>query len=205
MPVRSVTPAGLAADVRKALRAEADPAAAAGAQRFFKEPVRAYGVYTPFVKEVVREIWPIVKPWSWEDRFDFCNRLWRSGMLEEGILVTHLCRKWARQTGLEQLAVCGVWLEHSVTNWAQCDNLCLHWIAVALQKDPALVGVMDGWERSPVKWKRRASLAGLVHEARRGRALKRARRLTKLLKDDPEEIVRKAVVWLERCSARVQA
>jgi 3-methyladenine DNA glycosylase AlkD len=194
-----MSPKSLARDVRQTLKAEANPAAAAGAQRFFKEKVRAYGIYTPFIKQVVREIWPTVKQWSWTDRFAFCEELWRSGILEEGILVTHLARKWAKTTTEAEMHVCGDWLERYVTNWAQCDNLCLHWIALAVAKDPGLIAVMDGWEVSPVVWKRRASLAGLVHEVRRRRQHPRARKMIAKLKDDPEELVRKGTEWVQRC------
>jgi len=196
--MRPSSPKSLALEVRRRLKAEANPTVAAGAQRFFKDEIRAYGVHSPFLKQVVREIWPAVKEWTWAQRFAFCDALWRSGVLEEGILVTHLCRKWARQTGEQELRVCGEWLERYVSNWAACDNLCLHWIALSVAKDPGLIAVMDGWESSPVKWKRRAALAGLVHEVRRGREHARAKRLIAKLANDPEEIVRKAAVWLKR-------
>ena len=196
--MRLISPKSLARDVRQTLKAEASPTAAAGAQLFFKEQVRAYGVYTPFIKQVVREIWPTVKDWPWTDRFALCEELWRSGVLEEGILVTHLARKWAKATTEAEMRVCGDWIERYVTNWAQCDNLCLHWIALAIAKDPTLIDAMDGWEHSPVLWKRRASMAGLVHEVRRGRQHPRARRLIAKLKDDAEELVRKGAVWLQK-------
>jgi 3-methyladenine DNA glycosylase AlkD len=196
--VRLVSPKSLARDVRQTLKAAANPTVATGAQRFFKEQVRAYGVYTPIIKQVVQEIWPTVKPWTWPERFAFCEELWRSGILEEGILVTHLARKWAKTTTEAEIRICGDWMESYVTNWAQCDNLCLHWIALAIAKDPGLIAVMDGWEDSPVLWKRRASMAGLVHEVRRGRQHARARRLIAKLKADPEELVRKGAVWLQK-------
>ena len=198
-------PKQLALEIRRLLKAEGKPAAAEGARRFFKDEIRAYGVYTPFVKQLVKEIWPEVKTWDWPERFAFCNMLWQSGVLEEGILVTHLSRRWARETGVAQLEVCGQWLERYVSNWAACDNLCLHWIALAIAKRPELVSMMDGWEDSAVKWKRRASMAGLVHEARRGRQHSRAKRLIAKLRKDPEEIVRKAAVWLERSVAEARA
>lgn len=185
-------------DVRQALRDEAKPEAAASAQRFFKEPVKAYGVYTPFLKQLVKEIWPTLKDWTAAERFDFCDELWQSGMFEEGILVTHLAEKWAKQSTEAELLICGDWIERYVTNWAACDNLCIHWIALTLKKTPELAKVLNGWEDSPSIWKRRASLAGLIHEVRQGRQHARAKKLVEKLKADPHEMVRKAVVWMQK-------
>ena len=73
---------------RAGLKAAADPEFEAGLRWFFKEPVKPYGVRTPQVRELARVAYREVKQWPVADRDRFVTELWKSGMLEEGVLVT---------------------------------------------------------------------------------------------------------------------
>lgn len=180
------------------MRREGTAAARASARRFFKPAVKAHGVYTALVREIVDEILPVFRNWPAREQRLFCEELWRGGMLEEGILVTQIYRKLSRGLGEREFRMIGGWLDRYVDNWAACDGLCIYPLAAVVAREPKLARELEGWARSGSRWKRRASLAGLVREARRGRCLPQIRRTIRKLESDPEDIVRKAVVWLKR-------
>lgn len=180
------------------MRKEGTAAARASARRFFKHPIQAHGVYTALIREITAEILPAFRSWSADNQRRFCEELWKSRMLEEGILVTQIYRKLAKELGEREFRMIEKWLERFVDNWAACDGLCIYPIAAIVANNPELAREMESWAESKSIWKRRAALAGLVREGRKGRCLAQIRRTIRKLEDDPEDIVRKAAVWLKR-------
>ena len=83
-------------DIRSRLKAAADPEFEAGLRWFFKEPVKPYGVRTPLLRELARLAYAQVKHWPVAERDRFVTELWKSGMLEEGVIVSHLYRRFAK-------------------------------------------------------------------------------------------------------------
>ena len=81
---------------RARLKAAADPKFEAECRWFFKEPVNPYGVRTPKSGRLARTAYGEVKLWPVAERDRFVTELWKSGMLEEGVLVSHLYRRFAK-------------------------------------------------------------------------------------------------------------
>jgi len=90
-----VDAAALLKDIRSRLKAAADPEFEAGLRWFFKEPVKPYGVRTPLLRELARLAYAQVKHWPVAERDRFVTELWKSGMLEEGVIVSHMYRRFA--------------------------------------------------------------------------------------------------------------
>ncbi len=88
---------------RAQLKAAADPKFEAAARWFFKEPVKPYGVRTPEVRELARIAYRDVKLWPVRERDRFVTELWKSGMLEEGVLVSHLYRRFAKSPAVSEI------------------------------------------------------------------------------------------------------
>lgn len=181
---------------RAQLKAAADPEFAAGLRWFFKEPVNPYGVRTPQVRELARQAYREVKQWPMAERHRFVTELWKSGMLEEGVLVTHLYRRFAKTCDAREFRMFEQWLDRYVTNWSNCDGVSTWLIAASIANRPELVSELAAWTKSKNRWKRRSAAVSLVYEAKRGRNTETILAVCDLLLDDPDDMVQKGVGWL---------
>ena len=191
-----MTPASLLKDVRAGLRAAADPKFEAGLRWFFKEPVKPYGVRTPQVRELARRAYHEVKHWPIADRDRFVTELWKSGMLEEGVLVTHLYRRFAKSCGEREFAMFERWIDRYVTNWSNCDGVSTWLIAACIANRPGLADRLAGWTKSKNRWKRRSAAVSFIQEAKRGRNTQTILHICDLLLGDCDDMVQKGVGWL---------
>jgi 3-methyladenine DNA glycosylase AlkD len=182
--------------VRAQLTAAADPKFEAGLRWFFKEPVKPYGVRTPRVRELARLAYREVKTWPVRDRDRFVTELWKGGMLEEGVLVSHLYRRFAKSCGEREFAMFEQWINRYVRNWSHCDGVSTWQIAASIANQPGLADRLAGWTKSKNRWKRRSAAVSFIQEAKRGRQTETIFHVCSLLMEDADDMVRKGVGWL---------
>ena len=185
----------LVAEIRHRLEAAADPAFRSGQQNFFREEVDCIGVRGPDLKRIEAFVYREIRKWTAAERNRLCDELWR-GRLEEGAIVCHVYRRFARECGRAEFRLFERWLDRYVDNWAHCDGLASWLLAASIANDAALIDRLDGWTRSRNRWKRRAAAVALLQEAKRGRNTAAIFRIAKLLQDDADDMVQKGVGWL---------
>ena len=178
------------------MRAAADPEFEAGLRRFFKEPVKPYGVRTARVRELARLAYRELKLWTVAERDRFVDELWKSEMLEEGVLVTHLYRRFAKSCTEREFAMFERWIDRYVTNWSNCDGVSTWLIAACIQNRPGLADRLAGWTKSKNRWKRRSAAVSFIQEAKRGRQTETIFHICDLLLGDSDDMVQKGVGWL---------
>jgi 3-methyladenine DNA glycosylase AlkD len=185
-------------EIRGRFRELADERVRASLDRFFTEEQRvdSYGVASPDIKTIARDLYPRVKKLSIAERDRLCTALWQSGKNEEGALVCYLYRRFAKQCGGREFRVFTRWLDRYVTNWGQTDGLSLWLLGAAIGNEPELTGELDAWTRSKNRWKRRAAAVSLVPSARRGLHTREIFRIAQPLIPDEDDMVRKGVGWL---------
>jgi 3-methyladenine DNA glycosylase AlkD len=177
----------------------ADPVVAEGARRFFPagQKARHYGVATPAVRALAREaVDAEVQHWPLAKRNRLCQDLWKSGMMEEGVLAIEIYRRFARQCGPCEFRLFEKWIERFVRNWAHCDGVCCYLIRAVLARHPELAIELPAWTASPNRWKRRAAAVSLVHEVRARRHVELAFEICDRLSGDEDDMVRKGIGWL---------
>jgi 3-methyladenine DNA glycosylase AlkD len=152
---------------RTRLKAAADPEFQAGLIWFFKEPVKPYGVRTPLLRELARLAYREVKLWPVAERDRFVSELWKSGMLEEGGIVCHLYRRFAKSCGEREFAMFERWVDRYVRNWSHCDGVSTWLIAASIANRPGLADRLAEWTKSKNRWKRRAAAVSFIQEANR--------------------------------------
>jgi 3-methyladenine DNA glycosylase AlkD len=188
--------AALLKTTRARLKSAADPEFAAGLRQFFKEPVRPYGVRTPELRELARLAYGELKQWPVAERDRFVTELWKSGMLEEGVIVCHLYRRFAKTCDRREFAMFEQWLDRYVRNWSHCDGVSTWLIAASIANRPELTTRLARWTKSKNRWKRRAAAVSLIQEAKQGRNTETIFQICGLLRDDADDMVRKGVGWL---------
>lgn len=181
---------------RAQLKAAADPQVEAGMHWFFKEPVKAYGVRTPQARELARMAYREVKLWSVSDRDRFVIELWKSGMMEEGVIVCHLYRRFAKSCGEREFRMFEQWIDRYVGNWAHTDGVSTWLIAASIANRPGLADRLARWTRSKNRWKRRSAAVSLIQEAKQGRNTETIFHICGLLLGDADDMVQKGVGWL---------
>jgi len=191
-----MTVATLLKDIRTRLKAAADPEFEAGLRWFFKEPVTPYGIRTPQVREFARLAYAHVKQWPVAERDRFVTELWKSGMLEEGVLVCHLYRRFAKSCGEREFRMFEQWINRYVTNWSNCDGVSTWLIAASIANRPGLADRLAGWTKSKNRWKRRSAAVSLIQEAKRGRNTEIIFQICGLLLEDRDDMVQKGIGWL---------
>jgi 3-methyladenine DNA glycosylase AlkD len=181
---------------RAQLNAAADPEFAAGLRWFFKEPVKPYGVRTPFLRDLARLAYRDVKQWPVAERDRFVTELWKSGMLEEGGIVCHLYRRFAKSCDQREFAMFEKWLDRYVRNWSHCDGVSTWLLAACIANRQGLADRLAGWTKSKNRWKRRSAAVSLIQEAKRGRNTETIFHICGLLLQDTDDMVQKGVGWL---------
>jgi 3-methyladenine DNA glycosylase AlkD len=191
-----VAAAALLKDIRSELKAAADPKFEAGLRWFFKEPVKPYGVRTPLLRELARLAYAQVRHWPVAERDRFVTELWKSGMLEEGVIVSHLYRRFAKSCGEREFDMFERWIDRYVRNWSHCDGVSTWLIAASIANRPGLADRLAAWTKSKNRWKRRSAAVSLIQEAKQGRNTETIFHICDLLLKDADDMVRKGVGWL---------
>lgn len=137
-----------------------------------------------------------VKQWPVAHRDRFVTELWKSGMLEEGVLVSHLYRRFAKSCAEREFAMFEQWIDRYVTNWSNCDGVSTWLIAACIQNRPGLADRLAAWTKSKNRWMRRSAAVSFIQEAKRGRNTETILHICDLLLDDTDDMVRKGVGWL---------
>ncbi|KUN04789.1 hypothetical protein AQI95_18030 [Streptomyces yokosukanensis] len=156
------------------LASKADGAFAQGMQRYFPSEIKALGVSNAAVVALANDHVRARPDTPAAARLHLAEEvLSRATHHEEVLLGFALLHKVAKaELGPELLDHCLDWLEQHVSNWAQCDDLCLKLLY------PFFLGHLDqiprtrAWIESPSSWARRAANVAVVKFVRRrvGRA-----------------------------------
>ncbi|MGA3027023.1 MAG: DNA alkylation repair protein [Bryobacteraceae bacterium] len=186
----------LALSIRARLEASARPEVAVGVRNFFREPVDPIGVRSRVLQKVVAEVYRAVKKWPVAARNRLCTLLWEGGKMEEGVLVCHLYRRFAKQCAGPEFRMFERWIDGYVHNWAHCDGVSSWLLAACVANEPALMDKLPRWTRSKNRWKRRAAAVSLLQEAKKGRSTETIFAIAGMLRNDADDMVQKGVGWL---------
>lgn len=189
------------AEVREALLDLADQKTRESSQRFFKEPIKTYGVKLPEVNKISTDVFSRLKKSTKAEVFDLCGELWASGYFEESIVACNWSYRLRKLYVEEDFDIFESWVTKYVTNWASCDTLCNHTVGALLEKYPVLFGRIKEWIRSENRWVRRASAVSFIVPARRGLFLPEIFEIAESLLTDDDDLVRKGYGWLLKTAA----
>jgi 3-methyladenine DNA glycosylase AlkD len=199
-------------ELLRSLAARADPDFAARMQRYFPQEIRAFGVSNAVVTELAHDYFRRSPEVSAATRLLLAEEvLSRADHHEEVLLGFALLCKVAK-TGLPEdfLDRCENWLGVYVSNWAQCDDLCLKLLYPFLCSHLDQIPQIRRWVESESVWTRRAANVAVVKFIRRkvGRAtfeLPLAHvfdNCTRLMRDE-DVYVQKGCGWLLKVAAEV--
>ncbi|HUE20892.1 MAG TPA: DNA alkylation repair protein [Bryobacteraceae bacterium] len=180
-------------DVLKRLRAAGSAANIAGMARYGIRPAIAYGVSTPVIRSIAKELRGGIRGSDSIDKMELASALWSTNVLEARMLATMIAdplqipeeevERWVREFDC----------------WSVCDSACIG----LLWRTPFAWRKLREWSRREPEYERRAAfalLAGLaVHDkkATDGQFRSALRLIAKAARDD-RNFVKKAVNWALR-------
>jgi 3-methyladenine DNA glycosylase AlkD len=195
--------------LERALQAAASPAAAQSLQRFFPAPIAALGVSNAAARTIARGAVAGHPALDCADWLQVAGHFARShGYHEHLMLASSLAACMVRRLDDEAAFLAQVkrWLEQDVSNWAQCDDLCINPLYLYFKARPQRLAEIFDWGRSASPWCRRASNVALVKFVGRSDACDLAQVLgnCERLLADHDPYVQKGIGWMLKVAGQYQ-
>ncbi|GAA5101996.1 DNA alkylation repair protein [Haloechinothrix salitolerans] len=198
------TPAKAADHLHTTLAGLSSPALAESLQRYFPGSVAALGVSNAAVATLAND-YVKAHDLTPADRLEITELLLRRATYHEEVLLAFAVLEKVARRSFDAMLLDRFrrWLETVVSNWAQCDDLCLKVVYQFLLGHPDLITATRDWLGSASPWARRAANVAVVKFVRRkigaeiyrlpldvvfGNSLR--------LIDDPDPYVQKSIGWL---------
>lgn len=193
---------GIIAVIRAGLRDLADKETRESGRRFFREPVKLYGVKTAAVMKLADRTFRELGSQDKTLIFSLCEELFSSRCMEESFIAARWSEKFHREYEPEDFTVFERWVDTYVTNWASCDTLCNHTVGSFLEMFPEYVPRLTAWTLSENRWMRRGAAVSLIVPAKKGMFLGEAFSIADLLLTDTDDLVQKGYGWLLKEESR---
>ncbi len=189
--------------IRAEFAAAADEKTRAGSQRFFKEPVRCYGVKAAVTRNIAKKYWKEVAALDRDEIFALCEELFRSDLCEDAFVVGEWLPRMAARLVPDDLHLFEGWIDRYINNWAKCDSFCNHTVGGLVQDYPECLARIVGWTGSENRWMKRAAAVSLILPARRGKFLTEVFEIADRLLTDGDDIVQKGYGWMLKEASRL--
>jgi 3-methyladenine DNA glycosylase AlkD len=200
MTHKSPTPQELARQALARMKPLANPEKAAQAQKYFKETVRTFGISSPVIRALAKELYQSIKDaWSLDDALKLCDILLPNPYLDAKGLATLILLRFKNQFTKDVLLKIKSWLlANCCDNWASVDVLCPDAIGALIEKFPEVQAEIQTWVRSPNRWVRRASAVSFIKLARHKNYQDIIYKISRDLFYDQDDLIQKANGWLLR-------
>ncbi|MCQ8902721.1 MAG: DNA alkylation repair protein [Methanothrix sp.] len=188
--------------IRAELLQNADDETRESAQRFFREPVRLYGVRTPVVREIARRHFRVIRHMRKREIFELCEDLLETDYTEDAIVAFDWAYSLRRSYEPPDFQVFERWVTAYINNWVKCDTFCNHSLGTFVEMYPAYIQNLKSWSASENRWVRRAAAATMILPARRGLFLSDVLEIADMLLRDADDMVQKGCGWLLKEASR---
>lgn len=202
---RRITPAYIAAHIRRVLKDGGSAPHSKEVQWFFKEEIKSRGWYTGELRKVaVRFRRTILKELGLPFLVKVADRLFSGRVLEEKIFAVLLLEMLTDKFGDAEFRLTESWLSR-ISSWSDHDALAHYLIAPMVAAKPTRVRNVFRWAKSRDRWHRRAACVALIRGARQKMFFSDIKRLSHLLLSDQDDMVQKGLGWLLRETAKYDA
>ena len=176
--------------IQKELKEHSTPEAKAAAMKFVPDAEKIYGIRTPVLNMMAKKYK--------EAGFELVKELWSSGAFEEKLLAGKLLNVICKKDPLLSLKLV-TGFSKDISDWAVCDCVGMQSLKpVAKKIQSELFELSAKLIKSKSLWERRLSLV-IIEVFTKDKALQpEIMKRVKMLENDEEYYVRKAVDWIKR-------
>lgn len=156
----------------------------------------SYGLKASQFRKIQNEFLPQFLKLSFQDRLDLAARLLQEGIGEFGHVGLYIITLSVKDIGPKHFVYLDGLPKH-FQSWSHVDHLSLGVMQPLLWRyREETLELLEGWSRSPIRWKRRASVVTFVRKvAESGEFTDEVIHLCENLIMDEEDIVQKGVGW----------
>jgi len=188
--------------IRKTLKENADEKTREVSQRFFKEPLKCYGIKAATVHKISKDCFKLINHKPKQEVFDLCENLWQSGYLEESLIACNWSYFIRKKYEPEDFFIFERWISTYVNNWASCDTLCNHSVGAFIELYPTYLINLKEFASSENRWLRRASAVSLIIPAKKGKFLCDILEIADILLLDTDDLVQKGYGWMLKAASK---
>jgi 3-methyladenine DNA glycosylase AlkD len=201
----TLSPAKIAAQIRRELRDGGSSEHASGVQWFFKDAIKSHGWYTADLRRAARGFRKeILKNHDFNFLVKVADELFSGPVLEEKVFAVFLLEKLAAKCGDAEFKRFESWLDR-ISSWADHDGLVHYLISPMVAAKPALTKKVFRWSKSRNRWHRRAACVALIRGTRAKMFFPEIQKLSDSLLNDQDDMVKKGLGWLLRETAKFDA
>ncbi len=156
----------------------------------------SYGLKAPEFRQMMKRFDPRLLRLSLQERMALAERLLKEHIGELGHIGLYILTLGVKDLGPEHFGYLDGLLEH-FRSWSHVDSFCLGVMQPLLRRfQKETLELLEEWSRSPIRWKRRASVVSFVRKAAQsGEFTDEVLHFCENLIDDKEDIVQKGVGW----------
>ena len=195
-----LSPLAVAREARRALAAKADPLRARGAERYFKEPVKCYGVAAPEIRALASGLYSRVRgDWTVDEAIALCDILFADPELEAKAVGALVLGRFKTSFPPRLFSKAKAWLaSNRLASWASVDGFCTDAMGAFLERYPAYVEKIKAWADHPNRWVKRAALVSFIKLARKAEFLPAVYAVSASILGVDDDLIHKANGWLLR-------
>ena len=186
----------LVAEIRKAISAAASGPPLPDRKFNKDDEFIAYGLKTDAWRKIMREFRPRLRALSLNERLHLAEALFAEGEGWLGHSAIYVLAISVGELGPQHFERLDRMADR-FTGWSHVDDVCISVLQPLLRAHRAeTLALLERWNRSPNRWKRRASVVAFVRKiGESGQFTDDALRLCENLVFDGEDLVRKGVGW----------
>ncbi len=188
--------------IRQTLIEHSDENTRTVSQRYFKEEITVHGVKSATVQKIAKELFSEAKAKSKAEIFATCEKLWKSGYLEESFVACVWSEKLSKQFEPADFETFERWIKNYVNNWASCDTFCNHTVGDFVMQYPEYLAKLKEFAHSGNRWVKRAAAVSLIIPARKGLFLKDIFEIADILLMDSDDMVQKGYGWMLKAASQ---
>jgi 3-methyladenine DNA glycosylase AlkD len=198
--MKTLSPHAAARTIRAALAAKSDPVRARGAERYFKETVKCYGVAAPEIHGLAKELYARVKTdWTAVEAMELCDILFADPELEAKAVGALILGRFKDTFPPGLFDKVRSWLAADrLSSWASVDVLCPDSMGAFLQSHPSYVEKIKAWAFHRNRWVKRAALVSFIKLARKPEFTPAVYAISASVFPVDDDLVQKANGWLLR-------
>ncbi len=201
---RPARAAAIAAAIDLELRPHRNPARAPAEKAYLKSDLEFLGVGLPVMRRTVRAVKEEHGELNRQGLLRLVRVLWKTPLFERRMMVVLLLEAFQPLLLRTDIALLERLIRQSKT-WAFVDELAIAITGPLVERDPALLRVLDRWATDADFWVRRSAMLALLRPLRRGRGdfLRFSRYADRML-EEREFFIRKSIGWVLRETGKPQ-
>ncbi len=164
--------------------------------KFHKDGKVHIKITVPLTRKVASRNFKLVKHMSKKHILYLCTQLLQRKDDTYRLIAFDWAFKLKKYYKKDDFKIFEGWLKKHIDTWENCDDLCTHALGNFIYQFPEFIPQIENLTKSKNRWVRRGSAVMLIYSLRKGKYLKEALNIAKILSNDNDNLVQKGCGWM---------